>query len=125
MQIWGLEKPVLLGQILPPLQTAVGGDPLLNRILTISQGHCPFFSKLLVRKCAGFELFISRQNKPQRKLEETGRECIASVLLWLLLLLRTVTDSGTLPDPIPLVTQFFQMSIMDSELLSLEIKFHV
>ena len=30
MQIWGLERPMLLGQILVPLQIAVGGDPLLN-----------------------------------------------------------------------------------------------
>lgn len=75
----GLERPMPLGQILLPLQIAVGGDPLLNWIPTISQGYSPFFSKLLVRKCAGCKLLISRQNKPQRKPEEMGCECVNSV----------------------------------------------
>lgn len=38
------------------------------------------------------------------------------------LLLRTVSDSGTLPGPITLMTQFLQMSIMDFERLSLKMK---
>lgn len=40
----------------------------------------------------------------------------------LLFTLRTVSNSGTLPGPITLVTQFLQMSIMDFEHLSLEMK---
>lgn len=78
MQIWNLEGLMLLGWVLLPLQVAVERD-LLNWVLTIGQGCSPVSTKLLVRKCVGWKLWISGQNKPQRKLEEMGRECVTSV----------------------------------------------
>lgn len=77
MQIWNLEGLMLLGWVLLPLQVAVERD--LNWVLTIGQGCSPVSTKLLVRKCVGWKLWISGQNKPQRKLEEMGRECVTSV----------------------------------------------
>lgn len=78
MQIWGLERPMLLGKMFVPLQFD-GRRPSSEPNSDHQSSHSPFFSKFLARKFVGCKLWISRQSKPQRKLEEMGCECIASV----------------------------------------------